>query len=291
MFSDTHFHFRHLVRDRGISGADILGKLCARDTFFALDIGTEADDLAERVAFFESEKARLEPDERERAGRMVFFSAGIWPHPDAIRNREERLKVLEASIDGFTARGMHLAAVGEFGLDHHWNAAGADRRSRDDFDAALFEGERELFQMQIALSERRGLPFVVHSRDALGDTVDVLRNMGYANGIIHCFSYGKDAARTFLDMGFYIAFGGAVTYAKRSRMDEMTELLRFVPDDRILLETDAPYLAPVPFRGQTNTPVLVEHVYSFIAAARNVSPEALSRTVDANIARLFSLSA
>ena len=90
-------------------------------------------------------------------------------------------------------------------------------------------------------------------------------------------------------MGFYIALGGAVTYTKKSRMAEMTELLRFVPDDRILIETDAPYLAPVPFRGQTNTPVLVEYVYNFVSAARNVSPADLSRTVDGNIRRLFAL--
>ncbi|MBQ3670947.1 MAG: TatD family hydrolase [Treponema sp.] len=291
MFSDTHFHFRHLVRDRGLCGADILKKLAARDTFFALDIGTEADDLAERGAFVSEAISALPADEQARAERFMFFSAGIWPSPAEIRGRTERMKILESQMESFRAGrfGKRLVAMGEFGLDHHWNVNGADKRTADDFDDRLLEGERELFQMQIALSQKMGLPFVVHSRDAFDDTVDVLKNMGYSNGIIHCFSYGKDEARTFLDMGFYIALGGAVTYTKKSRMAEMTELLRFVPDDRILIETDAPYLAPVPFRGQTNTPVLVEYVYNFVSAARNVSPADLSRTVDGNIRRLFAL--
>ncbi len=290
MFSDTHFHFKYLVRERGLDGADILRKLCARDTFFALDIGTDAGDLSDRLDVMEESFSALSDNEREKALRMIFFSAGIWPSPDEISNRFERIKVLEKQIDDFSSDGgfgKKLVALGEFGLDHHWNANGADHRSEDDFDKSLLDGERELFQMQIELSKKKGLPFLVHSRDAFSDTVDVLENMGYNNGVIHCFSYGKDEARKFLDMGFYIAFGGGVTYTKKSRLDEMTELLRFVPDDMILLETDAPYLAPVPFRGQTNTPVLVEYVYNFIAAARNVSPYELSRTVDENIRRLF----
>ena len=90
-----------------------------------------------------------------------------------------------------------------------------------------------------------------------------------------------------MDLGWYIAFGGATTYTKKAKMDEMKELLRFVPDDRILMETDSPYLAPVPFRGQTNTPVLIEHCYHFVAQARGVLSSELSLTVDKNIKSLF----
>ena len=129
---------------------------------------------------------------------------------------------------------------------------------------------------------------LVHSRDAFEDTLDCIKNVGYNNGVIHCYSYGIEEARAFLDLGWYIAFGGGTTYTKKSKMEDMMALLKFVPDDRILGETDAPYLAPVPFRGQTNTPVLVEHVYNFVAQARGTSAESLSALVDKNIDSLIT---
>lgn len=219
---------------------------------------------------------------------MIFYSAGIWPDVDSIKNRNEKIEELKNQIKNFPKR-EKLAAIGECGLDHHWNPSGADGRNEDDFDRNVLEGERELFETQIELSKNLNLPLVVHSRDAFDETLDALKNQDADNGIIHCFSYDKNAARAFLDRGFYLAFGGAVTYTKKSKLDEMKELLRFVPDDRILLETDSPYLAPVPFRGKTNTPVLVEYVYKFIAEARGITAENLSEIVDENIKKLFGI--
>ena len=290
MFSDTHFHFRHLVRDRALDGAAILSGLCARETFFALDIGTEADDLIERLNFVEEAASALSDGERERVRSLVKFSAGIWPSVEEISARHERMGILEDKIAKFSAAdGKRLVAIGECGLDHHWNPAGADGRSADDFDSEMLLGEEELFEMQLQLASRLDLPVIVHSREAFDGTVSVLRNMDSHRGIIHCYSYGIDEARVFLDLGYHIAFGGAVTYAKKSRIEEMAALLRFVPDDRILIETDSPYLAPVPFRGQVNTPILVEYVYNFVASARSVTPSALSAIVDGNISKLFRL--
>ena len=158
------------------------------------------------------------------------------------------------------------------------------------FDADTFEGERELFQMQIELAKKLNLPVIVHSRDAFEDTLDCIKNMRYDRGIIHCFSYGIDEARAFLDRGWYLAFGGAVTYTKKNKLYEMEELLRFVPDDRLLLETDAPYLAPVPLRGETNTPLNIHYTYEFISAKRNITTQQLCRIVDKNCEKLFKLS-
>ena len=143
--------------------------------------------------------------------------------------------------------------------------------------------------MQIELAKKMELPLIVHSRDAFEGTIDCLKNMDFHNGIIHCYSYGLEEARKFLDEGWYLAFGGGTTYTKKSKMEEMLALLRYVPDDRILMETDAPYLAPVPFRGQTNTPVLIEYCYNFVANARKTSPQQLSELVDKNIKILFNL--
>lgn len=286
MFSDTHFHFHHLVDERGLDGKEILGQLVRRNTFFGMDIGTKSDDLSERFMQLEKSISSLPAENQKSAEDMIFYSAGIWPDVDSIKNRNAEFESLKNQIENFPKK-EKLVAIGECGLDHHWNPPGADGRSEDDFDKSVFEGERELFEMQIGLSQKLNLPVVVHSRDAFEETLDVLKNMDAEKGIIHCFSYDKNAARAFLDRGFYIAFGGAVTYTKKSKLDEMKELLRFVPDDRILLETDSPYLAPVPFRGKTNTPVLVEYVYDFIAGARGISSESLSEAVDANIRSLF----
>lgn len=288
MFSDTHFHFHYLVDERALDGREILLQLLKRDMFFGLDIGTLSGDLSSRLKKIEEAAAELPDVEKSKAERMIYYSAGIWPDVDSIKNRNAEIENLKKSIENFPKKGK-LAAIGECGLDHHWNPSGVDGRREEDFDKAVYEGERELFEMQIELSKEMKLPVVVHSRDAFDETLDVIKNMDADNGIIHCFSYDKNAARAFLDRGFYIAFGGAVTYTKKAKMDEMRDLLRFVPDDRILLETDSPYLAPVPFRGKTNTPVLVEYVYSFISEARGVPAEELSRIVDENIKRLFNL--
>ena len=289
MFSDTHFHFHHLVEERGLDGAEILSELAERNTFFGFDIGTRSGDLENRRKIIEESISHLpSPEIQEKCRKMIFYSAGIWPDVNSIKNRAEEIKNLESQIENFSKKDK-IVAIGECGLDHHWNPSGADGRREEDFDKSVYEGERELFEMQLEFCKKLGLPVVVHSRDAFDETVDALRNMDFHNGIIHCFSYDKNAARTFLDMGFYIAFGGAVTYTKKAKMPEMAELLRFVPDDRILLETDAPYLAPVPHRGKTNTPVLIEETYKFIAEARGILAENLSLIVDGNIRKLFRI--
>lgn len=288
MFSDTHFHFHYLVDERGLNGKEILCQLVQRKTFFGMDIGTKSDDLIPRFNKIEEISSSLLDEIKNQAEKMIFYSAGIWPDVDSIKNRNEKLKELKEQIKKFPNR-EKLAAIGECGLDHHWNPDGADGRNEDDFDKNILEGERELFEMQIELSQNLNLPLVVHSRDAFDETLSVLKNQDASNGIIHCFSYDKNAARAFLDRGFYLAFGGAVTYTKKSKLDEMKELLRYVPNDRILLETDSPYLAPVPFRGKTNTPVLIEYVYNFIAEARGISAENLSEIVDENIRKLFGI--
>lgn len=288
MFSDTHFHFHYLVDERSLDGREILLKLLERGTFFGMDIGTLSGDLEPRFSGMERVIGSMTDEDKARAEKMIHYSAGIWPDVDSIKNRNAEIENLKNQIKSFPKK-ERLAAIGECGLDHHWNPSGADGRREEDFDKAVYEGERDLFEMQIELSKEMNLPVVVHSRDAFEETLDVIKNMDAGNGIIHCFSYDKNAARAFLDRGFYIAFGGAVTYTKKSRLDEMKELLRFVPDDRILLETDSPYLAPVPFRGKTNTPVLIEYVYNFISEARGVTAEQLSLIVDGNIKRLFRL--
>lgn len=292
MYSDTHFHFHHLTEERSLNGSEILAALVNRNTFFGLDIGTRCDDLLNRHKIIEKSISQMEPSLQEKARNLIYYSAGIWPDVDEIKNRNEAIKTLEQSISKFNKIPQNkgkLAAIGEGGLDHHWNPSGVDGRCENDFDSAVYEGERELFQMQLELAQKMKLPFIVHSRDAFEDSLDCIKNIGYHNGIIHCYSYGINEARAFLNLGWYIAFGGATTYTKKAKMEEMTTLLRYVPEDRLLMETDSPYLTPVPFRGQTNTPVLVEYCYNFVAAARDITPYTLSEIVDKNIKDLFNI--
>ena len=283
MFSDTHFHFHMMITERGLNGPQILTDLAARDFKFGLDIGTGRNDLEQRQACVEETINQMSDKTAvEKARNFMYYSAGIWPNIEDIHDRENAMKDLRQSIQG-----KKIVAIGECGLDHHWNPSGADGRCESDFDEKTYKGEKELFQMQLEFAKELKLPVIIHSRDAFEDTLDCLKNVGYHNGIVHCYSYGIEEAKKFLDLGWYIAFGGTTTYTKKAKLDDMKALLQFVPEDRFLCETDAPYLAPVPFRGQSNNPVLVEEVYKFIAQLRGTTPEALSELVDENIDTLF----
>jgi TatD DNase family protein len=317
MFSDTHCHLP-LVAEwiPTFSPSSFFASLCERKCSFLLDIGTKCDDILPRISFVQralspagssdmfagtgsaSAGISLSPEQVAQVCSMTHFSAGIWPSLDAIRSRNEQMQVLEKQIQLVGAKtsleqaGDCLAkkgvcAIGECGIDHHWNPSGVDGRCESDFDQTVFDGERELFLMQIELAKKLALPVIVHSRDAFQDTVDCIKEGGYDNGIIHCFSYSKEEAAVFLDRGWYIALGGGVTYTKKSKMDAMNELINYIPSERLLLETDAPYLAPVPFRGEPNTPLLIENTYAFIAERRGISVDKLCSLVDENAARLF----
>ena len=283
MFSDTHFHFKMMTEERGVDGVEVLTTMAQRNCFFGLDIGTRAGDLKGRQLAVEKCIAGITDSAlADKARSFMYFSAGIWPDVDSIKDRDNQMKLLRDSITPDS-----IIAVGECGIDHHWNPSGEDGRSEEDFDEQVYRGERELFEAHIELARELKLPVIVHSRDAFQDTLDCIKNIGYHNGIIHCYSYGIEEARAFLDLGWYIALGGGITYTKKSKFEQMQELIRFIPSDRLLTETDAPYLAPVPFRGQANSPVLVEHVFNYIAQARGITVDNLNATVDSNIKSLF----
>jgi TatD DNase family protein len=289
MFSDTHFHLPLVAKwVDGFDPVDFFTSLCSNDCAFAQDIGTSCDDLGGRISFVQNAIKRLPPKLQSQASKMIHFSAGVWPSPEAITARGEQMDVLEKSIQTvLQQKGALLSAIGECGIDHHWNPSGVDGRCESDFDQKMFDGERELFLSQIALAKKMKLPVIVHSRDAFDDTISCIAEGGYDCGIIHCYSYGIEEARQFLDRGWYIAFGGGVTYTKKSKMEAMEALVKYIPSDRILLETDAPYLAPVPFRGQPNTPLLIEHTYRFVAQLRLCTVESLCESVDRNVSSLF----
>ena len=167
-----------------------------------------------------------------------------------------------------------LSAWGEIGLDYHYSP-----ETRN--------AQRRLFAEQLEEARRRNLPVVVHTREADDDTLGLLREIP-SRGIIHCFTGTPDAARRFLDLGFYISISGIVTFRAA---DNVRESALVVPDDRILLETDSPFLAPVPLRGRPNEPAFVRHVCEFLAALRKMPAEAFAELTFANAEAVLGVDA
>ena len=303
MYSDTHCHINLIAKEDQAIAVDVIKRLSTKKTPFVLDIGTANNDLTKRVRLIESLINKMAENHIsnndtiiKHARNMFYFSAGIWPSVKEIKSRLTSVRELENQIDTFKSNSCntmfsssHLVALGECGLDHHWNPSGVDGRNEDDFTNNMVTAEAELFEMQLNLAQKKDLAVVVHSRDAFDGTLSCIKNIGYHRGIIHCYSYGIKEAKQFLDLGWYISFSGSVTYTKKRDMDDMAALIQYIPRDRILCETDSPYLAPVPFRGKKNNPELVEFVYKFVAQKLNIEPEALSKIVYDNARNLFRI--
>lgn len=175
--------------------------------------------------------------------------------------------------------GAHLArpgvvAVGEIGLDYH-------------YDHSPRPAQRQALAAQLALARAAGLPVVLHERESAPDLLDILRAEGLpaSGGVWHAFSGGPDLARAALDLGLHLGFGGMVTF--RRGTDEIRASARLCPPERLLLETDAPYLAPVPHRGRRNEPAFLAATAGFLAELRGVAADELAATATDNARRLF----
>lgn len=301
LYSDTHFHFQTLLTHRDVTGfrvngTQILENMARRDCHFALDIGTSSTDLFSRQMCVDNAIAGIHNyNIANKVRKFMYFSAGVWPSLDELKNVREsinslrdQIAIADASRDADTLN-RKVIAIGECGIDHHYNEKDADGRREEDFTQDVLENERALFIAQLRFAKAHNLPVIVHSREAFADTIACIKEVGYNRGIIHCFSYGLDEAAAFLDLGWYISFSGAITYAKGSRAADIAETIKYIPYDRILCETDSPYLAPVPYRGKSNTPLLVEYVYDYVADILRKDYKDFSDLVDKNIQELFNL--
>jgi TatD DNase family protein len=195
-------------------------------------------------------------------------TVGLHPH-EASRFSPEMMNDIEA-----LARRDLVVAVGEIGLDYHYM-----RSKRAD--------QLEAFHAQVGIATSLDLPVVIHSRDAENEVVDHLEGMAgeLCGGVLHCYTGGIDVAGKVLDLGFYISFTGIVTFGDRAYDD----LVRYVPLDRLLLETDSPYLAPVPYRGKTNTPAYLPAIASRVAELKEIGYEDLVSAASRNASDLFGL--
>ncbi len=195
----------------------------------------------------------------------LFASVGVHP---------EDQNSVEISLDEFIVAAQHpkVVGIGETGLDYHW--CNGD-----------LTWQHARFRTHIQASNHTGLPLIIHTRDAGADTLRLLRENQAQQGVIHCFTEDTAFAKAVLDLGFYISFSGIVTF---KNAQQIQEACRYVPLDRILVETDAPYLAPVPKRGKPNEPAYVRYTAEFVAQLRGDSITTIEEATTANTYRLFN---
>jgi len=196
----------------------------------------------------------------------IYTSVGVHPH-DASKVEERHYSEMES-----LSRHSKVIAIGETGLDYHY-----DNSPRD--------VQREVFRRQVAVAERLGLPVIVHTREADTDTEEILRGAAASRGVIHCFTSGHRLADFAIEIGFCISFSGIVTFPNSKGI---AEIARRIPADRVLVETDCPYLAPVPHRGKRNEPAFVTETARFVAALRGVELSEFAAQVSANFQRVFA---
>ena len=199
----------------------------------------------------------------------VYCSVGVHPHEAAPEGQRGPERLIELAAHA------KVVGIGETGLDYYYEHSPRAR-------------QRESFHAHIHAARQTGLPVIVHTRDADQDTIEVLREAraeGPFAGVIHCFTAGAELAQAALELGLYISVSGIVTFKKS---EELRATLKEVPLDRLLVETDAPYLAPVPMRGKRNEPAFVAHTAAALAELKGVSPDELTRITCDNAFLLFS---
>ncbi len=251
MFVDSHCHLDFPdLRERE---AEVLAAMAENGVDRALCISVTLEDF---------------PAVLSLAERHAHLWASVGVHPDNAGCEEPDVARLLALADH-----PKVIAIGETGLDYHWHK-----------DAP--EWQRERFRTHIRAARTCGKPLVIHTRSAAADTLRLMReeNAGEAGGVMHCFTESKEVAEAALDQGFYISFSGIVTFRSAT---ELKEVAAYVPLDRLLIETDSPYLAPVPHRGKTNQPAWVVHVAEEIARLRGEPLARIERATTENFFRLF----
>jgi TatD DNase family protein len=253
MLTDSHAHIddERFDADRD----EVVARALAAGVSLIINIGADMASSARSVALAEKYSG-------------IYAAVGMHPH-DAKDMKESDYVQLERWTNH-----PRVVAIGEIGLDYH-------------YDLSPRPGQKEVFLRQLDLARKTGKPFIIHEREAHADTLEIVHTAARGlNGVFHCFSGSVETAREYLNMGFYISVAGPVTFPKSVKTREVA---KFVPLDRLLLETDSPYLTPHPFRGRRNEPAHVRIVAEEIAVLRKLSVENLSAVTTENARRLFDI--
>ena len=255
MIFDSHAHYddRAFDEDRGT----LLASLPANGISRVVNIGSSLETTRRTVELTEQYD-------------FVYGTAGVHPSDTGELNDENFRQVVEA------LGRPKIVAVGEIGLDYHW-------------DEPERPVQKKWFERQLMLAKEKRMPVVIHSREAAQDTLEIMRACGAADmsAVIHCFSYGVEMAREYLNMGHYIGVGGVVTFSNGRKLKEVVQ---YMPLDRMLLETDCPYLAPVPNRGRRNSSLNLPHVVRMVAELKGVSEETVEQAIFENACRFYGIS-
>ena len=257
MFIDSHCHlnYKGLVEQE----REVLARARANGVQGMLNISTRESEWDAVIGLAEREPA-------------VWASVGIHPHEADQHGDMTSAKLVEK------ARHPDVIGIGETGLDYYYDYS--DR-----------EQQQASFRQHIVAARESGLPIIVHTRDAEDDTARIMREemeQGAYSGVIHCFTASADFARIALDLGLYISLSGIVTFKNAK---DLQEIAQTIPDDRLLIETDSPFLAPVPHRGRTCEPSFVSDTARFLAELKNIEIESLAAQTTSNFFRLFSKAA
>lgn len=206
----------------------------------------------------------------ELAEQYPFVYAALGLHPDEVGDlNEERFAILKAECQK-----EKVVAIGEIGLDYYW-------------DHESHELQKKWFLRQLELARELDLPVIIHSRDAAEDTMKMMKEHAAGlRGVIHCFSYSKEMAEEYVKMGFHIGVGGVVTFKNGKKLKEVVEA---IPLERILLETDCPYLAPEPYRGKRNSSLYLPQIAQAIADIKGVTYEEVVTQTEQNAKLLFGV--
>ncbi len=253
MFFDSHAHLDDSQYDR--DRREMLMRARDNGISYIVNVGYDIPSSRRSVTL-------------ARSYDFIFAAVGIHPHDaaDAGKNGLEEIRLLAADTK--------VVAIGEMGLDYYRNLSPR-------------EVQQEVFRKQIRLAAELGKPIIVHDRDAHGDVMQILKEeAGTTGGVMHCFSGSMEMARECLKMGFYISIAGPVTFKNAKKLKEIAA---DVPIDRLLIETDAPYLTPEPYRGKRNESAYVAYVGKTIAELRGIPVEELAQATTSNAKRLFGI--
>ncbi len=254
MIFDTHAHYDDDAFDEDRD--TLLGEIFSSGICCITDVGASVKSSKSAVAL-------------SKKWSQIYAAVGV--HPDSTADMtEEDIETLRS-----LAQEKKVVAIGEIGLDYYW-------------DNSPREVQKKWFERQLELAREVDLPVIIHSREAAKDTMDIMREAAKAGntGVIHCYSYAAPMAKEYISMGFFIGIGGVLTF-KNARV--IKEVASEIPLSSIVLETDSPYLAPVPYRGKRNNSMYLKEVVKQLAQIKQVSEETVITTTLANAKRLYRL--
>lgn len=254
MIFESHAHYEDEKFDE--DREELLSSLSENGVGYVINVSSSLETIKKTLNLME---------------KYPFMYAAVGVHPEECEplNEENFAYIREMAAK------EKVVAIGEIGLDYYW----------DDPERPI---QKKWFEAQIELARETNLPMIIHSRDAAKDTLDIMKEhkSGEIGGVIHCFSYGVEMAREYLDMGFYLGVGGVVTF---NNAKKLKEVVAYTPLDRILLETDCPYLAPVPNRGKRNSSLNLPYVAAEIAKIKGLDYDEVVTVTENNAKTMYRI--